>query len=205
MSQLRFDFTWDQLKDRISSRLLSTVWHAEKIKSLVTLPIAADVVQAFYICVDGLVENPPWSTEGQSAYIGVTQSVLSYLGKTVTDLIEASAASLHGSARPMSDFLPFQVDDYGQQMYVITTEEKSYGASAILDPSVQKTLASVYPSGCFILMSSVHEVLAVSASSADPSDLQAMVYTINRSEVSPEDRLSDAVFTLRGGALAAAV
>ena len=98
MPSIPLTFTWEQIKNRISSRLLSTTWHAEKIKNLVTIPIAADVVQAFYICVDGLVENPPWSTEGQSAYIGITPSLLSYLGKTVNDLLEASAASLHGSA-----------------------------------------------------------------------------------------------------------
>ena len=205
MQKVPLSFTWDQIKNRISSRLLSTVWHAEKIKSLVTIPLAADVVQAFYICVDGLVENPPWSTEGQSAYIGITPSLLSYLGKTVTDLLNATAASLHGSARPMSDFFPVPIDETGQQMYVVSTEEKAYGASAVLDPSVQETLSSVYPSGFYILMSSVHECLAVASSSATPEDLKAMVYAINRSEVQPEDRLSDSVFILRNGCLAAAV
>ena len=205
MPSIPLNFTWEQIKNRISSRLLSTTWHAEKIKNLVTIPLAADVVQAFYICLDGLVDSPPWSTENQSAFAGITPSLLSYLGKNVSDLLDASAASRHGSARPMSDFLPVPTDETGPQMYVVSTEDKAFGASAILDPSVQETLNSVYPSGFYICCSSVHECLAVSSDAADLSDLKNMVYTINRAEVAPEDRLSDSVFTLRGGCLAAAV
>ena len=46
----------------------------------------------------------------------------------------------------------------------------------------------------YILPSSIHEVLAVAASSQTPEMLADMVYTINMAQVNLEDRLSNQVY-----------
>ena len=82
-------------------------------------------------------------------------------------------------------------------LYVVTTQHKMMGASAIVLPEVQKELIEKLGETVYILPSSIHEVLAKKASEEDDVDaLKAMVYEINRAEVAPEDRLYDNVFVL---------
>lgn len=82
-------------------------------------------------------------------------------------------------------------------MVVITTESQSYGAAAILVPSVQEWLLNHLGGKCFILPSSIHEVIAVPYDeSMDPEELRTMVTDINREQVSDIDQLSDNAYIL---------
>ena len=49
-------------------------------------------------------------------------------------------------------------------------------------------------SDLYILPSSIHEVLAVSAEDRDLEDLEEMVRSVNQTDVSPEEVLSDNVY-----------
>ena len=56
---------------------------------------------------------------------------------------------------------------------------------------------------CYILPSSIHEVLIV-PSDMDVNTLAHMVHDINRAEVAEQDRLSDHVFRLSKGVISVA-
>lgn len=94
--------------------------------------------------------------------------------------------------------------DESPAMYVVSNKGSYFGASAVLDAGIQKKLSRVFPDGCYILPSSIHECLAV-PSDMDPHMLAHMVHDINRSEVAEADRLSDHVFRLENSTLAVAV
>ena len=108
----------------------------------------------------------------------------------------------------MSEVLQAYLDtppwDDTPQLYVISTAGSYCGASAVLDAGIQQKLGEVFPDGCYILPSSIHECLAVS-SDMDVHTLAHMVHDINRSEVAEQDRLSDHVFRLDDNTLAVAV
>ena len=55
-------------------------------------------------------------------------------------------------------------------------------------------LAEKFGSDLYILPSSVHEVIAVSADMGSPDDLAEMVYEINMDQVELSDRLSNQVY-----------
>ena len=79
-------------------------------------------------------------------------------------------------------------------MYVITNESKLYGAASILYEEPLHELAEKVGSDLYILPSSVHEVIAVSADFSSPDELAEMVYEINMDQDDLSDRLSNQVY-----------
>lgn len=82
----------------------------------------------------------------------------------------------------------------GPTLYVVSTKDSVLGAAAILNPAVQKDVAERLGGDFFVLPSSKHEVLALSTTGHEASELAAMVREINRNEVSRQDQLSQEVY-----------
>ena len=79
-------------------------------------------------------------------------------------------------------------------MYVITNESKLFGAASMLYEEPIHELAERVGSDLYILPSSVHEVIAVSADFGSPEELAEMVYEVNMEQVDINDRLSNQVY-----------
>ena len=78
---------------------------------------------------------------------------------------------------------------------VLTNTQGMHGAGALFYPDQLETIAQQMGTDFFVLPSSVHEVLILpDDGSQDLDSLQFMVREINRTEVAPEDRLSDFVY-----------
>ncbi len=80
-------------------------------------------------------------------------------------------------------------------MFTMSNEAQMNGAAAVFMPEIMDALADKYPDGFYILPSSVHEVLIVPKSVMAPTleELTDMVRSVNATEVSPQDKLSDHV------------
>ena len=88
----------------------------------------------------------------------------------------------------------FDIPD-DRMMYVISNKSGTNGASIILDEEFMESVYKRIGKDFYILPSSIHEVLAVADDGyMDAKDMQMMVYEINRSQVSVEDRLSDHIY-----------
>lgn len=81
-----------------------------------------------------------------------------------------------------------------QMMWVISNERGINGAISMLYEDKLHALATELESDLYILPSSVHEVIAVSASMGDPNELAQMVAEINMDQVTLEERLSNQVY-----------
>lgn len=80
-------------------------------------------------------------------------------------------------------------------MYVLTNEQRSYGAATILYPGLLEMIGNEWKENFYILPSSIHEVLLVPESkSPGIQEMREAVYSINRTEVSEEEFLSDTVY-----------
>lgn len=94
-----------------------------------------------------------------------------------------------------AQMLPVPREKEAPTMYVLTNEQKLFGAAAILYEGVLKELSDKVGSSMAILPSSVHEVIAVPVSDrADAASLEEMVQEINATQVHPEEVLSDQVY-----------
>jgi len=90
----------------------------------------------------------------------------------------------------------FGLDDETSDILVYSTEDKYYGSAVIL-------LTDIFKEKCYVLPSSVHELIVIPASmaggdNASISDLKSMVCTINHNEVPVADRLSDNIYYFNG-------
>ncbi|MDE6254016.1 MAG: hypothetical protein K2M78_15525 [Lachnospiraceae bacterium] len=79
-------------------------------------------------------------------------------------------------------------------MWVITNDTKLFGATTILYEDKLHELAEQLGSNLYILPSSIHEVIAISAEIGSPDELAVMVEDVNMTEVSIEERLSNQVY-----------
>lgn len=80
-------------------------------------------------------------------------------------------------------------------MAVLTNRQAVNGAAVIFYPDLMAKIGDSQQVNFFILPSSTHEVILVPDNgSMNLKDLEEMVRSINASEVSPKDRLSDTVY-----------
>lgn len=80
-------------------------------------------------------------------------------------------------------------------VYVVTNSYKSYGAAVMLYEGVLDDLTQRMKSSIAILPSSVHELIVLPVKSvAEASELRGMVHEINRTQVEPEEVLTDSVY-----------
>ena len=89
------------------------------------------------------------------------------------------------------------ISDYDNlpPMYIISNEKMINGASAILYPGLLSELSDKLGSGLLIIPSSVHEVIVIPENGIDDRDyLRKMIYCINRSQLDPQDILSDTLY-----------
>jgi hypothetical protein len=77
-------------------------------------------------------------------------------------------------------------------MYVLNYGNQEFGASAIVDPRVQKICAQRFQENYYMLPSSIHEVILLPERMATTrQELDALVQEVNACCVSREEFLSD--------------
>ena len=90
--------------------------------------------------------------------------------------------------------LMFEEVPMNQQMYVISNQSKINGAATMFYEDALSGLADQMGTDLFILPSSVHEIIVVSADMGTPESLAEMVREVNGGEVAAEEQLSDHVY-----------
>lgn len=83
----------------------------------------------------------------------------------------------------------------GIPMYVLSNDQKLYGAVCMLYPDILKKFTKRIDQDCYILPSSVHEVILVPAGMiACEEELREIVTDINRTQVAEDEVLADSVY-----------
>lgn len=80
-------------------------------------------------------------------------------------------------------------------MNVLTNEKKIFGAACILYPGSLEEAAEKAGKNLYVIPSSVHEVILLEETGTEaPADLQQMICEVNRTQVAPEEVLSDHLY-----------
>lgn len=97
-------------------------------------------------------------------------------------------------AKEMAAQMISDAPDIPDAMYVLTNNTKINGASEILSDDVRQEIADKI-GDFFVLPSSIHEILIIPKNAGmDQKELEQMVQEVNRTQVLPEERLSDHVY-----------
>lgn len=186
---------WHNMKPLVRSRLLSMEHH--KLDNLPKIHVEMDMYQCFFLALPAPDGIAPWD---------ITYELMRYWhGVDENTLAEVAEENIKGTVclMKMSDVLGAYmnepvVDD--SPLYIVTTDDAYFGASAILSKDIQNRLDEMFPSGVYVIPSSLHEMLVLSADGQRLSELQNIVRSINRSGVVAEqDILSDYVMKYRHG------
>lgn len=121
-----------------------------------------------------------------------TKRILPPCVKSMNDVI-CEIFMKDGMPREIAEMVIGEISQ-DQMMWVITNDRGINGAVSMLYEENLHTLAGKLESDLYILPSSVHEVIAVSASMGEPEQLAEMVAEINMAQVSLEERLSNQVY-----------
>lgn len=88
----------------------------------------------------------------------------------------------------------FEETPSDMELWVISNDRGINGAVSMLYENELHTLAENLGSDLYILPSSVHEVLAISAEVGHPEELAQLVHDVNMHDVSLDERLSNQVY-----------
>ena len=132
---------------------------------------------------------------GEMGTVLVQDKMLEQLGvsaeKLFRDAFERQEMDNPYTICPLGQFL-FHAEEEDPALYLARTEKEIFGAAALFYPGFFEKAAEQLKGSYYILPSSIHEVLLLKESAVeDPQSLEEMVRTINRDQVSPEDRLAD--------------
>lgn len=140
---------------------------------------------------EGLTENDLYNAANKN-----TKELFPVLVKNMNEVIsEIIFGDSELSEEMEEEFKEVMMETQDERsMYVITNESKLFGAASMLYEEPLHELAEKIGSDLYILPSSIHEVIAVSADFGSPDELAKMVYEINMDQVDINDRLSNQVY-----------
>lgn len=120
----------------------------------------------------------------------ITNQIMEEWGVTVDEIDAAARQNIRPEMMTMAEMLsslgfPMPMDQ--AEMYVITNENRTYGASSILSPEI----IDRFERDMYIIPSSVHELIAVPAGDLMAMELGNMIKEVNQTEVLPEEILGD--------------
>ena len=107
-------------------------------------------------------------------------------------ILNAGTPVIRNMAEVLGELTGSEMQDVG--IWVASNTENRYGASVIAVPGFFEQAAGVLGKNFYLLPSSIHEVLLVPEDGADSETLLNMVKSINETEVSEDERLSDNVY-----------
>ena len=80
-------------------------------------------------------------------------------------------------------------------MKVLSNRQRMNGAVCLIYPDVLERLAEEYETDLYILPSSIHETILLADSGREkPGELKAMIVQVNRTQVAPEEVLTDSLY-----------
>lgn len=193
---------YENVKDKLEIRLCDTADNAERLQGLVHTE-HGDFSATYHIRISEMNQEGVAST-AVTPYLmeawGITTEQLhqdalkSDLQKEpqLADMMDMMESMMYG--KEPDNLLTTADRGNGDGMFCLTNGEKMNGASLVLQDDLMQQIGDIVGGNFYVLPSSVHEVLIVPDNGTmELRDLSAMVYEVNRTEVAPQDRLSDNV------------
>ena len=190
---------YEEVRKRLAFKLISSELNEELLENIPHLPFL-DMEIAFYYSVDvGKMDG---------GAILIRNSHMEHWGVKTEDLMRDSLKNapriLPGTHREICDLMETMCPEKsgmltdelkGLNLYVLSNERMTLGAAVILYPGMPEEVAQLLGSGFYIIPSSIHEVIVVSdKNETDITYLKDMIKVINRTQVAPQDVLSDSLY-----------
>lgn len=196
---------YEMVKQRLEIHLCDMELNRDKLKNQVYTE-QGDFAATYHIKIggDGMLRGSAAVTPNLLKSWGITLEQLREdslqaehsKGAVFMDIEELDAEKMFGLKS--TNLLDKQNDvidnEEGFSFYCLTSEEKIYGESMILQEDVMDKISKLMGGDFYILPSSIHETLIVpTTTQMTLEDMSIMVQDVNKEAVEPEDKLSDKV------------
>lgn len=198
---------YEHVKDNIFVKLINKEKNTELLKRLPHRDFL-DLAIVYYGVYDGfgdgigtwnitneIFEN--FSIDEEALYEKAMNNSISKQPYFIKSMLE-----LLGEIMPESDYRELIDEDmpcaYRSPLYVMSNDNKIYGAITILYPGVLNAFYEKY-GDFYVLPSSIHEVILIPVNEGiEELELQKMVREVNRTALKQEEFLSDSVYIYEG-------
>ena len=192
-------YDFDKMKEKIVLKVINTERNLDLLEQVPHLDMEGlGLSVVFYVSL---------MTGEQSAGILIKNEHLKLWEKTVSDLLtvaEVNTNRMHAfTIKSMNEVLSgmfgFEeelIPEDVPALYVLTDENKTFGASQLYLKNKIREFAKQQDCDVYILPSSIHELLLLRADfpNLEPSYLKEMVYEVNATQVSEEEFLFDGAY-----------
>lgn len=187
-SQFQEICNWSNAEKMLMPCLMGRDWNAVRLGEIAAIPFVGTMVLTFVLRC---------STKDQA--IPVTDFMVQCWNQTLETVKHAAVKNAEAEGymvKTLHELLNEQ-EAYGTPMYVISNPRMFLGAGVLYSEQMRKQLTQYFVQDMLILPASIHEVLAIPASSEiSLSELHKMVRSVNQS-VSCSIQLSDEIYLLR--------
>lgn len=212
--RVNIDFSAEKARKHIIFRLLNYERNRELLKDSIYIRVN-DLAAVYYYCTseEGETISSVRLTEDNLSHFGIerdelyqlakenTQRMFPYSVKTIKDVMEnilEKKLELDGNdaESEVSEIKNLLNSENKMEMYVLTNSKGINGATCLLYDGLLDGIYREMECDFFILPSSIHEVLLIPVKeNGDEEDyLKDMVKTVNRTQVSAQEYLSDSVY-----------
>lgn len=144
-----------------------------------------EIGTASFLVKENMLEM--WGISGEALYEQALKNTESLFKPEMFNVMAVLSGCNEAEAKSKG-ILPYE-------QYVLTNDAKMNGATVMLYPNLLQEIGEATGSNFFILPSSIHEVILLKDNGEmSAEELQRMVMTINRTQVAPEEVLSDEVY-----------
>ncbi|MDQ0152406.1 transcriptional regulator with XRE-family HTH domain [Moryella indoligenes] len=179
---------YEQIKDRLIMEIVPTGGNKDTLeKAPHTEMEDLSVVYRIFLGENELGRNTVLLTDKMLEHYGVSPEQLR------ADAGESAPKLFQPVIKPISEVLGMPMESGAEDtLYVATVQGMNYGAGVLAYPGFLDDAAEKLGGDFFILPSSIHEVLLMRDDGGiKAQELQDIISSVNKSEVMPEERLSD--------------
>ena len=211
---LEFTYDWDKVRKFVRPKLINTGENQELLKCVPSVPFC-NLSVIFYIQVHEIIGN-----NAGCMSIMINNDLKSFYDVTVEELFDEAVKNMEMdgiSVRSITSVIfnlvsicddldgidiPDLSESEDQNMFVMTNSSRVFGAAAIVSKNVRAKLAEKFGMDCYILPSSIHELLVIPCSIEMGVDyMYKMVSDVNDSSVAEADLLATGVYLFHADTL----
>lgn len=200
VKSINMDFfkEFGMVQDRICYRLVAQAGNEELLKDIPYVEFL-DMAICFFYAYKG-------EDLGEGSIL-IHNSHVKMWNCTVSELMELAGkntpALFPWQCCTMEEIIYEMLDkDSAKQLYaqdvpmkVLSNCQRTNGAACLIYQGVLEHLADIYETDMYILPSSIHETILLPDSGREnPEELKSMIVQVNRTQVAPEEVLSDSLY-----------
>ena len=191
-------YCWEKSKDRVLPKLINAERNQERLENL---------VHRKYLDLAEIYCTKMTVGDSQQGYVEVTREMLEEWGidqetleRQAAENMKAQGYRLYSMEEMLGGFMPTKIDTETEKvpLQILTNREGILGAAILANLELLKEVIGDKMGACYLLPSSVHELIVCPAESwMDAEGLREVVKEVNQNVVGETDYLSDSIYVYK--------